>query len=180
VTEFYTISIGGVERHLPICRVNDEISFAAFVMLGDVEITTVSAKELLARTSDFDVILTAEAKGIPLAYEMARQSQKSYIVARKSVKLYMQSPHVTTVQSISTAEEQTLVLDDSETERLRGRRVLIVDDVISTGESLRALEHLVKSIGGIVVDRMAVLAEGAAAERTDIKFLDTIPIIKNL
>jgi len=177
--DFYEVTIEGLKRKLPICRVNDEISFPAFIMFGDVEITETAARGLLRRAPDFDIILTAEAKGIPLAYEMARQSSKSYIVARKGVKLYMKNPLVVDVKSISTVKKQTLVLDEIEAEKLKNKRVLIVDDVISTGESLAAVEYLANRVGGKVVGRMAVLAEGDAKERKDIVFLATSPIIQN-
>jgi len=178
--EYYKVTIEGLTRQLPICRVNNEISFPAFIMFGDVEITEAAARGLLKKAPDFDIILTAEAKGIPLAYEMARQSGKEYVVARKGVKLYMKKPLVTKVKSISTEKEQTLVLDETEAEKLKGRRVLIVDDVISTGGSLAALENLIERIGGQVAGRMTVLAEGDdAAKRNDIIFLATSPIIQN-
>ena len=177
--DFYEVTIEGLKRQLPICRANDEISFPAFIMFGDVEITEAAARGLLRKAPDFDIILTAEAKGIPLAYEMARQSGKSYVVARKGVKLYMKNPLVVDVKSISTAKKQTLVLDETEAEKLKGRRILIVDDVISTGESLAAVEYLANQVGGKVVGRMAVLAEGDAKNRDDIVFLATSPIIQN-
>ena len=177
--DFYEVTIEGLKRRLPICRVNDEISFPAFIMFGDVEITEVAARGLLRKAPDFDIILTAEAKGIPLAYEMARQSGKSYVVARKGVKLYMKNPLVTKAKSISTEKEQTLVLDETEAEKLKNRKVLIVDDVISTGESLAAVEYLANQVGGKIVGRMAVLAEGDAKERDDIVFLATSPIVQN-
>ncbi len=177
--EFHEITVAGLTCRLPICRVNDEISFAGFVLFGDTEITEATARCLLEKATTFDVILTAEAKGIPLAYEMARQSRKSYVVARKSVKLYMKKPLSVDVKSISTEKQQNLVLDESEVNKLKGQRVLIVDDVISTGASLAALEYLVEKVEGQIAGKMAVLAEGNAAERDDIIFLGTIPIIRN-
>jgi len=177
--EYFELHVAGLTRQLPICKVNDDISFAAFIMFGDVEMTVRASEELLKKCPEFDVIVTAEAKGIPLAYEMARQSGKTYIPARKSSKLYMHDPIEIEVQSISTAAKQTLWLDQSDVDKIRGARVLIADDVISTGGSLQALENLVEKAGGNVVGRATVLAEGDAAKRDDIVFLGEIPIISN-
>ena len=172
----YKMTIAGLERELPICPLNDKIDIAAFVMFSDVELTKVVASQLLSMSPYFDVILTAESKGIPLAYEMARDSGKPYVVARKSVKLYMTDPIAVTVKSITTAAEQTLYLSQEKAEMLRGKKVLIVDDVISTGESLIALEKVVNEAGGEITGKAAVLAEGDAAERTDIIFLEKLPL----
>ena len=176
MAEYYEMKVAGLDRKLKKCAVSDKLDIAAFIMFGDVEVTVESAKQLLAKAPDFDVIITAESKGIPLAYEMARQSGKTYVVARKSVKLYMQDVVSVQVKSITTANEQTLHLDGEKAALLKGRRVLIVDDVISTGESLKALESLVKQAGGIIAAEAAVLAEGDAAERGDILFLDPLPL----
>ncbi|MCR5717692.1 MAG: adenine phosphoribosyltransferase [Oscillospiraceae bacterium] len=176
MAEYHEMKIAGLERKLRKCAVSEKLDIAAFIMFGDVEITVESAKQLLAKAPDFDVILTAESKGIPLAYEMARQSGKPYVVARKSVKLYMQDVVSVRVKSITTAEEQTLHLDGEKAALLKGRRVLIADDVISTGESLKALEALVTQAGGEIVAEAAVLAEGDAAKRDDILFLDPLPL----
>ena len=172
----YKMTIAGLERELPICPLNDKIDIAAFVMFSDVELTMAVASELLVKSPYFDVILTAESKGIPLAYEMARVSGKPYVVARKSVKLYMTDPISVTVKSITTAAEQTLYLSQEKAEMLRGKQVLIVDDVISTGESLIALEKLVNEAGAEITGKAAVLAEGDAADRKDIIFLEKLPL----
>lgn len=172
----YKMTIAGLERELPICPLNDKIDIAAFVMFSDVEVTVASAEELLKKCPDFDVILTAESKGIPIGYEMSRQSGKPYVVARKSVKLYMTDPIAVTVKSITTAAEQTLYLSADKAEMLKGKKVLIVDDVISTGESLKALEQVVTKAGGNIAGEAAVLAEGDAADRTDIIFLEKLPL----
>ena len=174
--ETYRLQVAGLERDLPICPLNENLSIAGFVMFGDVEMTVASAAELLKRAGEFDLIITAESKGIPLAYEMSRQSGKKYILARKSIKLYMQDPVSVSVKSITTAQVQTLYLDSSDMEQLNGKKVLIVDDVISTGGSLKAMEALVEKAGGIVTGKIAVLAEGGAADRTDIKFLAKLPV----
>ena len=174
--KFYSINIAGVTRELPICPVNDKMDIAAFVMFGDVELTIRAAEELLKKAPDFDLILTAESKGIPLAYEMSRESGKKYVLARKSPKLYMKKPIKIEVTSITTAKLQELYLDQADADLLKGKRVLIVDDVISTGESLKALEGLLEQTGAIIVAKMAVLAEGDAAKRNDIIFLEHLPL----
>lgn len=176
MSEYYEMKIAGLDRKLKKCAVNDKLDIAAFIMFSDVEITVKSAEKLLAKSPEFDVIITAESKGIPLAYEMARQSGKNYVVARKSIKLYMQDVVSVKVKSITTANEQTLHLDGEKAELLKGKRVLIVDDVISTGESLKALEALVKQSGGEIVGKVAVLAEGDAANREDIIYLAPLPL----
>ncbi len=172
----YKMTIAGLERELPLCPLNEKLDIAAFVMFSDVEITVASAAELLKKCPEFDVILTAESKGIPLAYEMSRQCGKPYIVARKSVKLYMSNPVSVTVKSITTANEQTLYLSAEKAEMIKGKNVLVVDDVISTGESLKALEELVSSADGNISAKAAVLAEGDAADRKDIIFLEKLPL----
>lgn len=172
----YKINIAGLERELPLCPVNDKLDIGAFVMFSDVEITVRSAEELLKKTGDFDIIITAESKGIPLAYEMARQSGKNYVVARKSVKLYMKNCVSVNVKSITTDAVQTLYLGEDKAEMLRGKKVLIADDVISTGESLKAIEELVNAAGGIICGKCAVLAEGDAADRDDIIFIQKLPL----
>ncbi len=172
----YRIEIAGLTRELTLCPLNENIDIAAFIMFSDVELTVACAEQLLGKCSDFDLMITAESKGIPLAYEMSRQSGKKYIVARKSEKLYMTDPLKVTVKSITTAAEQTLWLSREKADMLRGRKVLIVDDVISTGESVSALAKLVSEAGGIVSEKAAVLAEGDAAEREDITFLQKLPL----
>lgn len=172
----YGMEIAGLHRELPICEAGEHLDIAAFIMFNDVEITVESAKQLLAKCPDFDYLVTAEAKGIPLAYEMARQSGKSYFVARKGTKLYMSEPFGVEVKSITTDRVQHLYLDKKEADEMSGKRVLIVDDVISTGESLKALETLLSNANCNVVGKAAVLAEGDAAERTDIYFLEPLPL----
>ncbi|MBP3856492.1 MAG: adenine phosphoribosyltransferase [Ruminiclostridium sp.] len=172
----YTLNVAGVTRELPLCPVNDKLDIAAFVMFSDVELTEACAAELLEKLPEFDVLITAETKGIPLAYAMARQSGKNYFVARKSVKVYMTDPISVNVQSITTHGMQTLYLAQEDVCRIKGRKVMIIDDVISTGESLLALEKLVGEAGGIIAAKAAVLAEGEAAERTDIVFLEKLPV----
>ena len=172
----YTLNVAGLTRELPLCHASDTLDIAAFVMFSDVELTVKCTQELLKKCPEFDIIITAESKGIPLAYEAARQSGKNYIVGRKSVKLYMTDPIAVDVKSITTEKLQTLYLSQEDVARLNGKRVLIVDDVISTGESLIALEKLVEAANGRIVGKAAVLAEGDAAQRDDIIFLDKLPL----
>lgn len=178
MSEYYRVDIAGVERDLLRCPISDKLDIAAFILFGDVEITVHSAQKLLERLPEFDYIVTPEAKSIPLAYEMAKQSGKKYFVARKKAKLYMKDPVTVNVRSITTASEQTLILDGVEGDQIRGKRVVILDDVISTGESLKAVEELCARFDANVVAKAAVLAEGDAAERDDIVFLGVIPLIE--
>ncbi len=176
MAEYYTLKIAGLERRLQKFPVSDTLDIAGFIIFGDVELTVAGCKELLAKAPEFDVILTPEAKSIPIAYEMARQSGKPYIVARKGVKVYMGSPIKVSVRSITTQKEQTLYLGEADVELLKGKRVLIVDDVISTGESLSAVRELVKTAGGIEAASCAFLAEGDASQRDDIIYLEQLPL----
>ncbi|MBQ8504226.1 MAG: adenine phosphoribosyltransferase [Clostridia bacterium] len=172
----HKMTIAGLERELTICKVNDKLDIAAFIIFGDVEITIASATELIKKCPDFDFIVTPEAKSIPLAYEMSRQSGKPYFVCRKGPKLYMKEPVHVDVRSITTDKVQTVYLDSLEGEQLRGKKVLIVDDVISTGESLNAVNKLVEQFDADVVGQAAILAEGDAAKREDIIFLEELPL----
>ncbi len=173
----YPMTIAGLKRELPICRVNDELYIGAFVIFGDCELTVACARELLKKAPAYDYLLTAESKGIPLAYEMARQAgDAKWLLARKGAKLYMQDVFGVEVKSITTANVQKLYLDGHDAALMKGKRVLIVDDVISTGESLHALEELVKQAGGEIAGRMAILAEGEAQERQDIIYLEKLPV----
>ena len=174
---YYTIDIAGMKRDLKLFPVNDNLQIAAFILFGDVEITKHAAKELLARAPEFDIMLTAEAKSIPLVYEMARQAgMNDYIVARKGIKVYMEDVVTASVNSITTMIPQTIHLGADEAKRLKGRRILVVDDVISTGDSLRAIEQLAVKAGGEIVAKMAVLAEGDAYYRDDIIVLGKLPL----
>lgn len=174
----YTMNIAGLERSLPLFPVSDDVCIAAFILFGDVEMTKHAAAELLKNAPEFDIILTAEAKSITLAYEMAAQrGVNDYVVARKGLKVYMGDNVVeTSVKSITTANSQKLYLGESDVAKLKGKRVLIVDDVISTGQSLEAMQRLVETAGGEVVAKMAVLAEGDAMDREDIFALEKLPL----
>lgn len=173
----YEMDIAGLKRELPLCKVADDLYIGAFVMFGDVELTVHCAAELLKRAPEYDYIIAPEAKAIPLLYEMARQSAADrYFLARKSAKAYMSGVFEVEVKSITTAAVQKLVLDKADADFIRGKRMLIVDDVISTGESLQAMEELVNKAGGIIAGKMAVLAEGDAQNRDDIITLAPLPL----
>ena len=176
--EYYEMQIAGLTRKLPICKLTQDLCIAGFVIFGDPDLTVAAAGELVKRMPEHDYMITAEAKGIPLIHEMARQAGKPYIVARKGAKLYMQDVVKVQVNSITTDHMQTLCLGRDEREQLYGKRVLIVDDVISTGESLNALMKLAEKAGCEVIAKAAVLAEGDAAYRNDIIFLQELPIFK--
>ena len=177
--QYYRMNIAGLDRALPLCPLNDKLKIGAFVIFGDPELTTTCAKALLEKAPEYDYAITAESKGIPLVQELSRlMNMDRYFVARKSIKPYMTNPFVTEVYSITTQKKQILCLDESESNMIRGKRIVIVDDVISTGESLRAMETLVKKAGGNVVGRAAVLAEGDAADRSDIIYLEKLPVFK--
>ncbi|MEE0794034.1 MAG: phosphoribosyltransferase family protein [Oscillospiraceae bacterium] len=173
----YEMDIAGLKRELPLCRVTDELYIGAFVMFGDVELTVHCAAELLKRAPEYDYLIAPEAKAIPLLYEMARQSgAEKYFLARKGAKAYMTGVFEVEVRSITTMHIQKLVIDTADAEMIKGKKVLIVDDVISTGESLHAMEELVKRAGGIIAGKMAVLAEGDAKDRDDIITLAPLPL----
>ena len=178
--ESYTMTIAGLERSLPLCPISETMKIGAFVIFGDPELTTACAAALNARCPEHDVLITAESKGIPLICEMARLlGNERYVLARKGAKLYMKNVFSAEVRSITTDHKQTLYLDGADADYMRGKRVVIVDDVISTGESLRALEALVEKAGGNIVGRMAILAEGEAANRDDIIYLEKLPLFNS-
>ena len=173
----YKMNIAGLDRALPICPLNDKLSIGAFVIFGDPELTVACARDLLKLAPEYDYLISAEAKGIPLIHEMARQhGDATYMLARKAPKLYMTGVMEVKVRSITTAAEQKLYIDTADAEKMRGKRILIVDDVISTGESLRAVETLVEEAGGIICGKMCILAEGDAQNRPDIIYLEKLPL----
>lgn len=176
MSEYYTMKIAGLERKLEKFPVSDKLDIAAFIIFGDVELTIAGCAQLLKKVPEFDVIITPEAKSIPMAYEMARQSGKPYIIARKGMKVYMRNPIEVSVTSITTKKEQKLFLGETEAKQLNGKRVLIIDDVISTGESVAAVRELVAKAGGIEAAACAFLAEGDAADRDDIIYLEKLPL----
>ena len=175
----YSMTVAGLQRELPICKVADDLYIGAFICFGDAELTVACARDLLklVENEEYDYLFTAEAKSIPLIHEMARQSgAKKYFIARKGPKAYMPDPIHVEDRSITTAGVQKLYLGRDDADMIRGKRIVLMDDVISTGGSLHAMEELVKLAGGIVVDRIAVLAEGGAADRKDIMFLGKLPV----
>lgn len=174
---YHKMNIAGLERALPLCPISDELMIGAFVIFGDPELTTACAQELIDKAPAHDYIISAEAKGIPLVHEMARlEGNKKYFLARKAPKLYMDGVFEVAVRSITTANDQKLYLDGADAALMKGKRILIVDDVISTGESLAAIEHLVSEAGGIIAGKMAILAEGDAQDREDIIYLEKLPL----
>lgn len=180
MSEYYRIKVAGLERDLPICPINEHLDIAGFVIFGDCELTVACARELIKKLPEHDYLITAEAKGIPLVYEMARQlGEKKHFIARKKSKLYMKDPISVQVKSITTANLQTLYLDSEDAKLMKGKRIVIVDDVISTGESLSAIETLVAKAGGNVVAKAAILAEGEAADRDDIIYLEKLPLFEH-
>ena len=174
---YHHMTIAGLERDLPLCPLTEDLKIAGFVIFGDPELTTACAKELLTRAPEYDYMITAESKGIPLVHEMARLAgNQKYFLARKAPKLYMTGVMEVTVKSITTAKEQKLYLDTADAALMKGKRILIVDDVVSLGDSMRALEHLVTQAGGEICGRMTILAEGDAAKRDDLIYLEKLPL----
>ena len=175
--KFYNITIAGLERSLPLCPISDELMIGAFVIFGDPELTTACAEELLKKAPEYDYLISAEAKGIPLVHEMARLAgNQKYFLARKAPKIYMTGVFEAEVRSITTSKDQKLYLDTADAELMRGKRILIIDDVISTGESLNAIEQLVEQAGGNICGRMTILAEGDAQDRDDLIYLEKLPL----
>lgn len=175
--KYYTLNIAGLRRELPIIKLSDELSIASFVILGDTELVEKIAPILATKLPEVDILVTAEAKGIPLVYEISKiLNLKSYVVARKSVKAYMEEPIEVTVNSITTSNPQKLYLNNEDVKKIKGKRVALIDDVISTGQSLKALEDLVLKAGGNIVAKAAILAEGDAKDREDISFIEELPL----
>ena len=172
----YTLHVAGLTRELPIIKLSYDLSIASFVILGDTEIVKKTAPMIAKKLPEVDFVVTAEAKGIPLAYEISKiLNLNEYIVARKSIKAYMEEPIEVEVNSITTTNSQKLYLNNQDANKIKGKRVALVDDVISTGQSLKALERLVEKAGGKVVAKAAILAEGDAKDRKDIIFLEALP-----
>lgn len=175
--KFFELNLCGIKRRLPIIKINEYLAIASFVILGDTELIVKTAPVIAQKLPEVDILITAEAKGIPLVYEISKLlNMKEYIIARKSIKPYMRDPITDEVVSITTQKEQTLCLDGSDVQKIKGRKIAIIDDVISSGESLSALERLVEKAGGIVAAKAAILAEGDAVKRTDIIFLEELPL----
>ena len=176
----YPMTVAGVKRDLPLCKINDNLTIAAFVIFGDVELTCACARELLKKAPEFDYMVAPEAKAIPLIHEMARQSGRNeYFLVRKKKKAYMNGVFETVDKSITTEGEQKLYMDGADAAKMKGKRILILDDVISTGGSISAVENLVEQAGGKVVGKMAILAEGDATNRDDIIYLEPLPLFNS-
>ena len=172
----YTLHVAGLTRELPIIKLSYDLSIASFVILGDTEIVRKTAPIIAKKLPEVDFIVTAEAKGIPLAYEISRiLNLNEYVVARKSIKAYMEEPIEVEIKSITTTNSQKLYLNNQDAKKIKGKRIALVDDVISTGQSLKALERLVEKAGGKVLAKAAILAEGDAKDRKDIIFLEALP-----
>ena len=173
----YEMKVAGLTRNLPLCPISDTLMIGAFVIFGDVELTCACAREMLKIAPEFDYMVAPEAKAIPLVHEMARQSGRNeYFLVRKKKKAYMNGVFEAVDRSITTGGEQKLYMDGADAGKIKGKRILILDDVISTGGSLAAVESLVEQAGGYVAGRMAILAEGDAARRDDILFLEKLPL----
>lgn len=172
----YTLHVAGLTRELPIIKLSYDLSIASFVILGDTEIVKKTAPMIAKKLPEVDFVVTAEAKGIPLAYEISKiLNLNEYIVARKSIKAYMEEPIEVEVNSITTTNSQKLYLNSQDANKIKGKKVALIDDVISTGQSLKALERLVEKAGANVVAKAAILAEGDAKDRKDIIFLEALP-----
>lgn len=169
---YFDFEICGVKRKLPFVKTKEDLALASFCIVSDTELVRAVAPSLVKKLPEVDVLITAEAKGIILTYEMSRlMGMKDFVVARKHNKPYMQNVLEAKVCSITTQTEQTLYLDGCDVEKIRGKRVAIIDDVIATGESLAALEKLAELAGARIVTRAAVLAELDSVYREDIVFL---------
>lgn len=173
----YEMTVAGLKRQLPLCPISDSLMIGAFVIFGDVELTCACARDMLKIAPEFYYMVAPEAKAIPLVHEMARQSGRNdYFLVRKKKKAYMNGVFEAVDRSITTEGEQKLYMDGADAQKIKGKRILILDDVISTGGSLAAVESLVNQAGGVVAGRMAILAEGDAANRNDILFLEKLPL----
>lgn len=174
-TETFTVHIGSVCRHLPIVPVSDDVKVALFNMLGDTEIAEEAGKELAKRLpSDIDILVTPEVKALTLAHVISRESQKAYVVVRKTEKPYMVSPVAREVTSITTGKPQLLVLDGMDVLKLKDKKVAIVDDVVSSGGTLHSLTQIIEEVGGTVGAVLAVFTEGQ--ERPEVIALGHLPL----
>ncbi|MDN2453682.1 phosphoribosyltransferase family protein [Lactobacillus sp. UCMA15818] len=176
--KYYELELGKLTRKLPLIRLNPTLTIASFVLLGDAELTHYAAQELSKRINEpFDYVVTMESKGVPLAQELSQcMGKKRYIVLRKKVKDYMKNPRVLAVNAITSSQEQVLVLDGTDAQIIAGKRILLLDDVISSGGSMITAKKLVENAGGQVILQAAILAEGKASERKDILYLEELPL----
>ena len=190
--ETYTLNVAGLQRELPKVKIHDELAIASFVMFGDTELIEACAEAIILHLdfptlNEIDILCSPEAKSIPLVHAIARRLSINYVIARKSIKGYMSNPVIEKVQSITTIGAQTLVLDTSDVEKLQGKRICIIDDVVSTGGSLIGLENMLKKLnhGGNVASgncevicKAAVLLEEAGYDKDDLIYLEKLPIFK--
>lgn len=174
----YSITIGDTHRELPIMAISQDTAIASFVLLGDDELSNSAAKQLLPKLpKDFDYIVTMESKGIPLAHDLSLlTNHPRSIVIRKSVKDYMKDPLTTPVKSITTGKPQELVLNGEDARLIKGKKIILVDDVVSTGGSMKAASNLLQQVNANIIARVAILAEGDAAKRKDLIYLQPLPL----
>lgn len=176
--ETYTITIAGITRHLPLFEVAPGVRIAILNILGDTELVQAVARELARRLRGIqaDVLVTAEAKSIPLIHELAVQMGLPYVVLRKAYKPYMGEALQAETLSITTGKPQTLYLDEKDRRLIQGKRVILVDDVISTGSTLQGMRLLVEKAGATTVAQAAILTEGERAKWQDIIALGHLPV----
>ena len=173
--ETYKIQIGSVVRHLPIVTISSGVKLALFNMLGDTDVTEAAGIELARLLpANIDVLVTPEVKAVSLAHVISRESGKPYIVVRKTEKPYMVHPVAREVVSITTGKPQLLVLDGLDVERIRGKKIAIVDDVVSSGGTLHSLTQIIEEVGGTVAAVVAVFTEGQ--ERPEVIALGHLPL----
>jgi adenine phosphoribosyltransferase len=181
--EFYELKVAGLTRKLPKVKINDELAIASFVILGDTELIEECAEAIILhadfpKKEEIDILISPEAKAIPLVHTIARRLEKDYIVARKSIKGYMDNPMIEKVQSITTIGAQTLVLDGCDVEKIKEKKVCIIDDVVSTGGSLIGLQAMLEKIDCEIVCKATILLEEAGYDKGDILYLEKLPIFK--
>lgn len=179
MSKYYEIEIAGVKRKLKKIKINEDISIASFVMLGDTELIEKTAQELYKKIpSDIDILVCPEAKGIPLTHVIANKLGIDYVILRKSVKGYMENPFIASVRSITTKSPQVIVVDGVDAKKLKNKRVCIVDDVVSTGGSLETVEKILLKIGCKIKAKAAVLLEEGGYQG-ELIYLKKLPIFKN-
>jgi adenine phosphoribosyltransferase len=176
--EYYPVEVAGVKRDLRLFQIKPGLRIAILNILGDTELVQVSAKALAEKLKDtqYDVLVTAEAKSIPLAYALSVETKKPYVVLRKAYKPYMGEALKAETLSITTGQPQTLLLDEKDVEMMKGKKVVIVDDVISTGSTLQGMREILKKAGSSVVAEAAIFTEGDNAQWSNIIALGHLPL----
>ena len=177
----YAVDIAGVHRELTLFEIKPGLKIAILNILGDTELVQACSKALALRMKDlnFDVLITAEAKSIPLAYALAVEMKKPYVILRKSYKPYMGKALEFETLSITTGQPQTLYLDEKDIELLENKQVVILDDVISTGSTLQAMRQLCQKAGARVVAEAAIFTEGERAKWSDVISLGHLPVFSD-